>query len=199
MPVSVTWLPKVTCLPSCQTPGSLRLFLPATLHSPRGTSTPGAFALGSLPLPPCQPSSEPLLLSASLLTQAPSLLGAPLSACRIPYLLLATFLPTIFSGHSQPPPASWSPVQASLSHHQGPSGENCLDLVPLLPPNPQQLYPATCVQAQKTLCALLVTHSPSLPSTMSHLPSFLPIPLACCPISLRPRNPHSSPFYDLTG
>lgn len=172
--------------------------LPATVHSPSGMSTPGAFALGSRP--PSRhvsPHLSACFFRASLVTQAPSLLGAPPSACRIPYFLLTTFLPTILSGHSLPPPASWSPVQASLSHHQGPSGESYLDFVPFLPPNPQQLYPATCVRAQKrrplqscchsdplcppadtlTLSALhdvpraqLSSHSPGLLSPLSQAP-----------------------------
>lgn len=90
-------------------------------HSHNCMSVPGAFTLGLWPPSshvishPCDGSSEPLFLSASLVALAPSSFGTPLSACRIPYWLLATFLPTILSGYSRPPPASWSPAQAGLS------------------------------------------------------------------------------------
>lgn len=57
-----------------------------------------------------------------------------------PYLLLATFLPTILSSCSQPPPVS---LRGHLCHphHQAPSGqssESSLDFVPLLTYSPQQ-------------------------------------------------------------
>lgn len=184
--------PKVTCPPSCQSPGSLRLFLPATLHSSRGVSTPGAFVLGSRP-----PSRHvsPHLSACFSDDPGPFSMWSPRS---LPVESLTCSWPPSFPQSSvatpslhQPPGAQFRPVFPSI---QGLQVRAAWTLCPssLQIPSSCTLPPVSRLRrgarfslaVTQTLCALLLTHSPSLPFTTSHMPSFLPIPLACCPLSL---------------